>query len=61
MKKKIKDLTLGECEIICQRYITNCDSCPLSLKDYCRMWYPKFYGKTIELELEEKINESNND
>ncbi len=51
MKKKIKDLTIKECEIICNKHKQDCCIyCPLNYDYYCR------YGKLRIDEEEKKYN-----
>lgn len=61
MKKKIKDLTLEECQRICDTHV--CKNCPLKIQHPddddllgCPVSYDDWY-----LEKEVEINESDND
>lgn len=62
MKKKIKDLTIKECDKICNKQ-PYCSVCPLRYENYCR--YEKLMvdeeEKAFNLEREVEIDESDND
>lgn len=57
MKKKIKDLTLGECKRICSK-MEYCSHCPILIVCPFRL---DNYEEMSDLEREVKIDESNND
>ena len=58
MKKKIKDLTLEECEKLCHKRPT-CTRCPI--KEFCYNYFCDVQDRALKYKREVEVDESNND
>ena len=59
MKKKIKDLTLGQLRKMCGNHCPNCEDCPLS--DYCYGLFGEANPPCLFGNLEEEVEVETND
>ena len=58
MKKKIKDLTRRDIEVICSKHKKTCSSCPIYKKEYraCpRVYFDTLHSKFSDLELDKEV------